>query len=362
MPLRYLIDDPHAVKQAKLTLEQQGVFNKQAKIHRNHHNQFVVLLTLSEIYLDFPYETYDDDTTNTPPPQSLAPKKYSVYPPMVLLSHPLTSNDLSWLPLGCTHVALNQPITDDNNVIRRPTNLVPIHGDFGPEPTPQLIKNPTPEDFERAFWCSAIQNLIWQTWAPRHTMFSRGNITEKARVLLFGDLNGTIVADLYCGIGYFSLSYLKLGAKVVGWDINPWLIEGFRRALDHAGYSYRVIKPGEHVDADEITTSSIQAYLFLELNEYAPQRLGSCLRLSHINLGLLPTSQPSWPVAQTLVNRSIMATQLHIHENVHKDEIKEMGTKATEYFQGSLVTTTKVKTFAPDVWHVVYDVQVPKAT
>ena len=61
-----------------------------------------------------------------------------------------------------------------------------------------------------------------QTWAPKHTMFSRGNIKEKARVLnlakqptagLEPGLENTdpeartMAVDLYAGIGYFTFSY-----------------------------------------------------------------------------------------------------------------------------------------------------------
>lgn len=50
--------------------------------------------------------------------------------------------------------------------------------------------------------------------------------------------------DFYCGIGYFSLSYLRNGAKVLCWELNPWSIEGFRRSLEHAGYRYKIYGEG----------------------------------------------------------------------------------------------------------------------
>ena len=39
-------------------------------------------------------------------------------------------------------------------------------------------------------------------------MFSSGNITEKMRVAKF-DCTGQTVVDLYAGIGYYTLQYLK---------------------------------------------------------------------------------------------------------------------------------------------------------
>lgn len=41
---------------------------------------------------------------------------------------------------------------------------------------------------------------------------------------------GSCAVDLYCGIGYFTFSYLAAGAKtILGWDLNPWSMEGLRR-------------------------------------------------------------------------------------------------------------------------------------
>ncbi|KAF8001153.1 hypothetical protein HF325_004942 [Metschnikowia pulcherrima] len=130
-----------------------------------------------------------------------------------------------------THFAINKPIIEDD-VMRRPFNLIPLWGDFGPEPTPDLYSNPSESDLRNAFWCNAVQNGIRQTWAPRYTMFSRGNIKEKKRILdSYTSLHGKTVLDMYAGIGYFTLSYLSNGATVFCWEINPWSIEGLVRGL-----------------------------------------------------------------------------------------------------------------------------------
>ena len=78
-----------------------------------------------------------------------------------------------------THIALNKPIIE-SDIMRRPHNLIPIIGDFGPDISiDNKPPSPTESDFNRAFWCHVIQNGIYQTWAPKYTMFSRGNIKEK---------------------------------------------------------------------------------------------------------------------------------------------------------------------------------------
>ena len=128
---------------------------------------------------------------------STLPKRWSLYPPLILLPQ-LSFSSLEWkeyltsLPddyrdlfyaqitssLKATHLAINAPI--QSTEIRSPC-ITPLHGDFGPIVT----GNPTKDDYDIAFWATSTQNGIKQTWAPLYTMFSRGNITEKARVLNF---------------------------------------------------------------------------------------------------------------------------------------------------------------------------------
>lgn len=134
------------------------------------------------------------------------PESYSVYKPLLLLpSHSLGAiwNTLlsehgelfqpTWkhvaAALHCTHIALNSPIppsntadsahaNDNSNILRSPVNLTPIHGNFGPAPTPLTLSTPTTKDFDETLWVCTIQNGIHQTWAPLYTMFSRGNVKE----------------------------------------------------------------------------------------------------------------------------------------------------------------------------------------
>lgn len=147
--------------------------------------------------------------------------------------------------LKITHIALNKPIplhlqtdsstpsTPSENILRSPTNFTPLHGSFGPS---AAASPPTPQDFSSAFWVAAKQNSIHQIWAPRWTMFSRGNISEKARLLTLPSVLRAVeegdcsAVDLYAGIGYFAFSYRTAGIRcVLGWDLNGWSCEGFRR-------------------------------------------------------------------------------------------------------------------------------------
>lgn len=138
-----------------------------------------------------------------------------------------------------THVAENAPIIDESDILRLPSKLMPLY------PTNSLAANSCPFD---NLWVQTTQNGIKQTWAPAHTMFSRGNIKEKARILniatktvaeyslagsrenpnlFFRHWPRPVAVDMYAGIGYFTFSYLKAGfGAVLCWELNPWSIQG----------------------------------------------------------------------------------------------------------------------------------------
>lgn len=310
---------------------------------------------------------------------SQLPKKWSVYAPMVLFgtgSYDLENwqsflaqvDSLAYFeaiaPLfqgQITHFAINRPIVEED-IMRRPFNLIPLYGNFGPEPCGQSYSSPTQNDLEQGFWCHTIQNRIYQTWAPRYTMFSRGNICEKKRLLQeYPDLQSTMVVDLYAGIGYFTLSYLANGATLFCWEINRWSIEGLLRGLSKNKHKYRLISRSDLISEDMILQdmkNGVRAFVFFESNEYAFERLECLSRipLSHINLGLLPTLKPSWPIARRLAQKSACNTKVHVHENIHVQKFDALTNEVSAYFDGSS-HLEKVKTFAPDVWHVVVDVE-----
>ncbi|RCK58131.1 tRNA wybutosine-synthesizing protein 2 [Candida viswanathii] len=389
MPIKLLLRDPHQVKPIKLYLEQNNWLNKSHKIQKQD-DVFHIYTLLEEIPEDLQeceVVRYEESTPESTTLSSIidryckvkglqleVPKRWSIYPPMILFNS--TTSDEIFNPehqelwesvlsqqkhvfgtSNITHIALNKPIIE-SDIMRRPHNLIPIVGDFGPDFP--MDKTPTAKDFQQAFWCTVVQNGIYQTWAPKYTMFSRGNIKEKKRVLdNWKNLAGTVVVDFYCGIGYFSLSYLKNGGKLLCWELNPWSIEGFRKSLEKAGYKYKIYNKEESFDVSDL--ASVDACLFLESNEHIPERLqhvkDHSLSISHINLGLLPSSKPSWGIADELRRKSNIDTTIHIHENVHiGDFARIQGDVQHEFSRGEILYLEKVKTFAPDVWHIVIDV------
>ena len=350
------------------------------------------------------------------------PKRFTSYPPLLLLPFNFPRHSESWARFydklnndektelfrsiaedgfvgsGITHVAINAPIAialsteqghddDDDgdgcnlgeektsqpltrqNVMRSPSGLTPVYGDWGSRDTDGDVNADADADadaFEDAFWVSTSQHQgITQCWAPLYTMFSRGNISEKARILgiesgapapqqrtqqkkpsfyglshdqLGQPVKDIDVVDFYVGIGYFAFCYLMRGVRRVwGWDINPWSIEGLRRGCKANGWNCLVVRVDEHGSITDSTPKDIAMQIlrhdrsdsdpaqrvrcvaFLGDNRWATKVLseidqvmssiganegqGSGINLRHANLGLLPSSQDSWESAVTVLSK-----------------------------------------------------------
>lgn len=318
--------------------------------------------------------------------------------------------------MGVTHVAMNALIAlthpqGQENRIRSPVGLVPLYGDFGTAPSVSVDgdadnAHPSEADLQNALWVHTVQNQgIVQTWAPLYTMFSRGNITEKARVLghagvfegldeesLAGEGVGDVgVVDMYAGIGYFVFSYLKRGVKRVwGWEINGWSIEGLRRGCVANGWGCRVVKlrdDGELVDGSipELVDSlddDMRVVIFHGDNQFAAGILDqirdimasrkSWNSIRHVNLGLLPSSRDSWDNATKMIDMD-KGGWVHVHENVDVREIDKMQDDIVAEI-GRLRSQNcadpnpadhsvdcrhveRVKTYAPGVMHCVFDIR-----
>ncbi|KAJ0320334.1 hypothetical protein Brms1b_003361 [Colletotrichum noveboracense] len=303
-----------------------------------------------------------------------------------------------------THLAVNEGIPphkdsqsegaskdDGENILRSPSGLKILHGGFGPSiQTP----NPSPEDFDAAFWVSTKQNGIYQTWAPRYTMFSRGNIKEKARLLDFHrnaneqpkrtlskPAHHFWAVDLYAGIGYFTFSYAKLGMMVLCWELNPWSVEALRRGAIANGWTVKVIQGAElQLPAQQLLTGDEQIVVFLQDNHQAACRIqemrsserwvSTLDNIIHVNGGLLPTSEPIWQAAWDMLPREECRCWAHLHENVGVNDIETRRAEIQHLYDSFAAADPEdrrmaavehvelVKTYAPDVWHCVFDVYI----
>ncbi|KAK1730563.1 tRNA wybutosine-synthesizing protein [Colletotrichum acutatum] len=363
------------------------------------------------------------------------PKRFTVYEPMLLLPSG-SFNKGSWPSIlnhqdiredeihrlweailrdvsktgstTLTHLAVNEGIPlqkdtdseslaveESENILRTPSGLKILHGDFGPSNNPA---NPSPQDFEGAFWVSTKQNGIHQTWAPRWTMFSRGNIKEKTRLLDFHSqagpdttfprhqepasaLKNYWAVDMYAGIGYFTFSYAKLGLKLLCWELNPWSVEALRRGAVANGWRVKVIQGKDlPLPAAQLLTGDEQITIFLQDNQQAGLRiadmraLGTVVDILHVNGGLLPTSEPTWRPSWDITAPCENDCWLHLHENVGVHEIEARRAQIQRLYDGWAETTNGrgraatvehvelVKTYAPDVWHCVFDVHITRSS
>lgn len=348
---------------------------------------------------------------------STLPKRWSLYTPLVLLP-PTAFSSTQWkeylasldsdarqqfyrcfttsIHPDATHLAINAPIPPTTttaatastaatgNILRSPINITPLLGYFGPPPP----CTPCESTLSETLFVATTQLGITQTWAPLYTMFSRGNISEKSRIVAphfpgASSIPGSTIVDLYAGIGYFTFCYLKAAAKIVlCWELNPWSIEGFVRGMSMNGFGQvLVVHEGEPTPA----LDGVRAVVFNEDNRHAGRRLcelrgmrneASQVRLGirHVNLGLLPTSEGGWENAvNAITGEGAEMGWAHVHENVAVGELVRKATDVETRFRELLSgmergewqakldgdkAGVKVKMYAPGVVHVVYDVKI----
>lgn len=185
-------------------------------------------------------------------------------------------------------------------------------------------------------------------------MFSRGNITEKQRILTYVDIKGAEVADLFVGIGYFAFSYLKAGAKRVwGWDLNPWSVEALRRGAEMNKWT--CVVDGEGAEGAQIMA-------FNEDNKNAVARIREAgVKIKHVNLGLLPSSERAWQAAAEILSEE--DGWIHVHGNARDSEIDAWSMDVVYGFQKvfkgrrkfAIAGRFRVKEFGPGVGHYVLD-------
>ena len=259
---------------------------------------------------------------------------------------------------------------------RLPVDFTPLYGDFGE----LVIGEPKERDLAEAYWERISQNGIWQVWAPRYTMFSHKNLSEKKRVLDFAwstDQSAYAAVDLYAGIGYFAFSYVKAGAdKVLCWEINPWSVEGMRRGAGANAWKCKIVSESEdfnHEDLQDVNPTKLIA--FSESNEKAAERIAPLRSLlapiRHVNCGLLPSSKASWRTAISVLD-PIQGGWIHVHENTSSlhlckeeavaefkqlcNQMKKPGQIGTTNPTVSCVHVEKVKEYAPRIFHCVFDI------
>jgi tRNA wybutosine-synthesizing protein 2 len=165
---------------------------------------------------------------------------------------------------------------------------------------------------------------------PSKVMFAQGNRTEKMRMaqLIHDNTHGERVADMFAGIGYFTIPMAGSGASVHAMEINPVACEFLERNLRENNLSGRVNT--SQGDCRNLLTGIYDRFVMGHFD--ALSALAAVL--SHVREGSV----------------------IHLHslcsaEDKIREEVERAGFSAT-------IAVHKVKKYSPHVWHVVQDVTI----
>jgi tRNA wybutosine-synthesizing protein 2 len=165
---------------------------------------------------------------------------------------------------------------------------------------------------------------------PGNVMFAQGNRREKMRIaqLVRASTPGERVADMFAGIGYFTIPMAGSGACVHAMEVNPVAFGYLNRNIEENGLSDRV---GTTLgDCRNLLTGTYDRIVMGHFD--AISMLPSVLL--HVHKGSI----------------------IHLHsigmvEDTVKDRVDSAGFSAT-------IHVHKVKKYRPHAWHMVQDVTI----
>ncbi|MGB8308676.1 MAG: SAM-dependent methyltransferase [Methanoregula sp.] len=163
---------------------------------------------------------------------------------------------------------------------------------------------------------------------PCKVMFAQGNLNEKARMarLISEGPGDEYVADMFAGIGYFTIPMAGNGAQVHAMEINPVAFDYLKMNITRNGLETRV-----NASFGDCRTSLTGFY--------------DRVVMGHFNaIDMLPCVFPHVKAGSTI----------HVHS------IGEVTDKIMDKVEGAgfsaSIQVYKVKKYRPHTWHVVQDV------
>jgi tRNA wybutosine-synthesizing protein 2 len=162
---------------------------------------------------------------------------------------------------------------------------------------------------------------------PTKVMFAQGNRTEKARIAALVQ-PGERVADMFAGIGYFSIPAAISGAMVHAMEINPISFEYLKRNSMANHVADRVA--AEVGDSRDNLSGVYDRVLMGHFD--APSMLDAAL--AHVRTGSV----------------------LHVHSI--GDASAAIREKVTDTGFTAAITSRRVKKHGPHAWHMVQDVTI----
>jgi tRNA wybutosine-synthesizing protein 2 len=166
-------------------------------------------------------------------------------------------------------------------------------------------------------------------------MFAKGNLNERNRIAKLVKKN-EIVVDMFAGIGYFSLSIAKTSKpkKVYSIEINP--------------VAYNYLKENIKLNKVEEKVVPIIGDCVIEL-----PKLGRIA--DRVIMGLLPSCKEYLIDAMKVIKPNGI---IHYHGTAYdwKELFDDVNTAAEiEGFKTELIRKTRVKSYAPKIYHWVLD-------
>ena len=190
-------------------------------------------------------------------------------------------------------------------------------------------------------WVIHKENFVEYEFDATKVMFSSGNVTERRRM---GEIQtkDEIIVDAFCGIGYYTLQFLVRGLAnhVHACEINPNSIIALQKGLKRNDVSERCTI---HEGDNKVTMKSLRGVA------------------DRVILGLIPSSMNAWGNAIRCLKPE--GGVLHIHMNVHEDEIEAWSGKTADWFATASGKTAEilhlevVKQYSPRIMHVVLDLK-----
>ena len=191
-------------------------------------------------------------------------------------------------------------------------------------------------------WVVHRENFVEYEFDATAVMFSSGNVTERRRMGAI-QTQGEIIVDAFCGIGYYTLQLLAIGGAkhVHACEINPDSISALEKGLARNDVSEKcTIHHGDNRN----TMDNLRGIA------------------DRVILGLIPSSMNAWGLAINCLKPT--GGVIHVHMNVHEDEIDEWVGKTTEWFatvsgkKATALHLEKVKWYCPHIRHVVLDLRI----
>lgn len=163
---------------------------------------------------------------------------------------------------------------------------------------------------------------------PEKVMFSMGNRNEKARLarMVKNSARPERVADMFAGIGYFSLPLAGAGAAVHAMEINPVAFGYLVRSIEANGFAGRITP--SLGDCRQLLTGTYDRIV-----------------MGHFDaVGMLPDA----------LHHAAPGSILHIHSiGTAEEQVREQARGAG--FSATIHVHT-VKKYRPHAWHMVQDV------